>query len=73
MYVIELNGSRESRVSNNPFKTIKIQQVNYFVACRTGGLAGPARYTKARAKRENEREALSQNHPPVITPLFMLF
>ena len=35
------------------------------IACRTGGLAGPARYTKARAKRENEREALSQNHPPV--------
>ena len=42
------------------------------VACRTGGLAGPARYTKARAKCENEREALSQNHPPVVTPLFML-
>ena len=43
------------------------------VACRTGGLAGPARYTSARVKRENEREAPSQNYPPVVTPLFMLF
>ena len=43
------------------------------IACRTGGLVGSARYTKARAKRENERKALSQNYPPVVTPLFMLF
>ena len=27
------------------------------VACRTGGLAGPARYKSARAKRQNERES----------------
>ena len=39
------------------------------LACRTGGLAGPARYTKARARRENEREALSRNHPPVTPPV----
>ena len=32
------------------------------LACRTGGLAGPARYTKVRAKCENEREAPSQNY-----------
>ena len=31
------------------------------LACRTGGLEGPARYTSARAKRENEREAPSQD------------
>ena len=37
------------------------------VACRTGGLAGPARYASARAKRE------ARKYPPVITPLFMLF
>ena len=29
------------------------------IACRTGGLAGPARYTSARAKRKDEREARS--------------
>ena len=28
-----------------------------FLACRTGELAGPARYKSARAKRENERKA----------------
>ena len=39
------------------------------VACRTGGLAGPARCTSARAKRE----ARGQKNPPVVTPLFMLF
>ena len=43
------------------------------LACRTGGLAGPARYTSARAKRENEGEARGQKNPPVVTPLFMLF
>ena len=48
-------------------------QVYRNLACRTGGLAGPAQYTKAHPKRKNKREALSQNHPPVVTPLFMLF
>ena len=43
------------------------------LACRTGGLAGPARYKRARAKRENEREAQSKKYPSVSTPLFMLF
>ena len=42
-------------------------QVTIFVACRTGGLAGPARYTSASAKRE------AKKNPPVVTPLFMLF
>ena len=32
------------------------------IACRTGGLEGPARYTSVRAKRENERKAPSQNN-----------
>ena len=32
------------------------------IACRTGGLEGPARYTSARAKRENERKVPSQNN-----------
>ena len=30
------------------------------VACRTGGLEGPAQYASARANCENEREAPSQ-------------
>ena len=29
------------------------------LACRTGGLAGPARYLSARTKRKNEHEAPS--------------
>ena len=33
------------------------------LACRTGGLEGPAGYTSARAKRENDREAPSKNNP----------
>ena len=33
-----------------------------FIACRTGGLAGPVRYMSARVK-----------NTPVRTPLFMLF
>ena len=45
----------------------------HLVACRTGGYAGPARYKRARAKRENEREAQGKKYPPVSTPLFMLF
>ena len=43
------------------------------LTCRTGGLAGPARYTCARAKREKEGRARGQKNPPVVTPLFMLF
>ena len=31
-----------------------------------GGLAGPARYTSARPKRENEREAPSQKNPRIF-------
>ena len=33
------------------------------IACRTGGLAGPARYKSARTKRENEREAQGKKYP----------
>ena len=43
------------------------------IACRTCRLAGPARYTSARAKREDEREARGHKNPPVVTPLLMLF
>ena len=45
-------------------------QTRLVVACRTSGLAGPARDTSACAKRENDREAPSLNNPPVAPPLF---
>ena len=38
------------------------------LACRTGGLAGTARYTSA-----HEREVRREKYPPVVTTLFMLF
>ena len=41
-------------------RTLMSEPSFHRVACRTGGLAGPARYTSARAKRENEREARDQ-------------
>ena len=41
-----------------------------FLACRTDGLAEPARYTNARVKREHERGARGMKNPPVSTPLF---
>ena len=34
-----------------------------YLACTTGGLAGPARYKSAPAKRENEREAQGSGTP----------
>ena len=40
------------------------------LTCRTGGLEGPARYTSARAKRENDREALSKNNPLFLASRF---
>ena len=36
-------------------------------------ISGPARYTSASAKGENDRETPSEKNPPVVTPLFMLF
>ena len=64
--------SEVSRGGSKPWATCKPGAL-FFLACRTGGLAGPARYTTAHAKRENEGKTPSQSYPPVVTPLFMLF
>ena len=59
--------------SNILFSYLVKMTVKLVLACRTGGLDGPVRCTSARATREIERKAPSQNNPPVVTPLFMLF
>ena len=41
---------------------VVLENVLVDIACRTGGLEGPARYMSAHAKCENECEASSQNN-----------
>ena len=42
---------------------MKEKLFKFQISRQNGGLAGPARYTTARAKRGNEREAPSQKNP----------
>ena len=72
------HASRQLRRLHSSFSTLRIfhtphNPLNQIEeACRTSGLAGPAQYTSARSKRENEREVRGARSCIALAPLIRL-